>query len=181
MYENQWKVKAEVKEVALIEPKEAGNWPSLAVKFEYAEENGTDAGDLKTTTSFMYFTEKAIQYTEENLRTLGWDPIKNSWQIDDMIATNAIIGARVQLVLEEEEYEGKRRIRVKFINALGGKLKGIEPKAASDFTRTLQKRLGVSAKPKTMATATAAKPAPRAEPAPTRSAIAADDPDNIPF
>ena len=43
-----------------------------------------------------------------------------------------------------------------FFHALGGKLKGIEPKAASDFTRTLQKRLGVSAKPKTMADLAAA-------------------------
>lgn len=179
MYENQWKVEGEVKDVALIEPKEAGNWPSLAVKFEYAQ-TSEDGGELKTITAFMFFTEKAIQYTEEDLRTLGWDPIKESWQIDSLIESKAIIGAKARLVLAEEEYQGKRHVKVKFINPLTAKLKGMEAKPVSDFTKALQKRLGVSGKPKPAAAAkpATAKTAPPPEAAP---AMAADDPDNIPF
>lgn len=175
MYENQYRVEGEVVDVALNEPKEAGQWPSLAVKFRYSEEEGMDAGRPKFITAYMYFTEKAIQFTEENLRTLGWDPIKNSWQIDELVSTQSIIGVRASLVLEAGEYNGKPQTKVKFINAIGGgKLKSVDPQSAFDFTRALQKKLGVSGKPRPMAAA-----APK--PAPTRQTAPIADDDNIPF
>jgi len=140
---NDIRVEGEVVEVSMVEPKEGGEWPSLAIRFAYM------FGEPETKrhiTTFKFLTPAAIEYTEKDLITLGWDPTKNNWGLDDLIDTKAIVGVRVNLVLGYEEYQGKSHLKVKFINALGGALKGkIEGPAVTDWTKKLRARLGVSA------------------------------------
>ena len=173
MREGQFRATARVIDVGMIEPKESGQWPSLAIQFEYESEEGA----RKTITDYRYFTDKALPYTEAALRTLGWDPIEHSWDIQSMLDTRAIVGAEASLVIEPETYEGKTRLKVKFVDAVGGMGKKADVEIVSDFTRALQKKLGFA--PRSAARPAATKPAPRSA-APAAAAPAADD-DGIPF
>lgn len=139
----------------------------LAITFEHRTE-----GVPSAPTSYLYFTDACMEMTEKALRTLGWDPIENQWGIDDMITMGAIIGAKASLVCAWEEWEGKNRFKVKFINEPGGGgavKERLSSDEASSFTSALRQRLGVTGGAKKKK---AAKPAP--------AAVGADD-DEIPF
>jgi hypothetical protein len=77
----------------------------IAVMFELS---GEHAG--RTLTWFGYFTDETVDRTFESLRHCGWDT-------DNIVDALGQIGANeVELVVEEETYEGKTRDRVKFVN-----------------------------------------------------------------
>jgi hypothetical protein len=57
-----------------------------------------------------YFTDGAIERTVESLRHMGYD----GGDLADMKLTE-----RVELVIEPEEYKGKVRDRVKWVNKIG--------------------------------------------------------------
>lgn len=126
--------------------------------------------DPRYVTAYRFFTEAALPYTEADLRSLGWDPVANSWALDLLISSDHLVGAKASLVCAYEEYEGKKRLKVKFINAPGGGAvkDRMTVDEASDFTRRLRGRLGVTG---------GAAPRPQAVPA----AVAEADDDPIPF
>lgn len=64
-------------------------------------------------TWFGYFSEKTIDRTFESLRYLGWEG-------DDLADLRGVDRNDVSIVLEEEVYEGKSRIKVRWINRGGG-------------------------------------------------------------
>lgn len=65
--------------------------------------------DGKHITWFGYFTDGALDRTLESLRHCGWD--------SDSLAELDNLGANeVELVCEDEEYEGRWRTRVKWVN-----------------------------------------------------------------
>ena len=57
-----------------------------------------------------YFTDGTIERTVESLRHMGYD----GGDLNDMKLTE-----RVELVIEPEEYKGKVRDRVKWVNKIG--------------------------------------------------------------
>lgn len=61
---------------------------------------------------FGYFTTKTWERTVEALRLCGWKgtDLENLGSLDQ----------KVELVIEHEEYEGKTRARVQWVNKLGG-------------------------------------------------------------
>lgn len=126
--------------------------------------------DPRHVTGYLFFTDASIPITEKALRELGWDPVVNSWGIEQMIEMNLLVGAKASLVCAYEEYEGKKRLKVKFINAPGGAAvkDRMTPAEVFDFTRRLRGRLGVTG---------GAAPRPQAVPA----AVAEADDDSIPF
>ena len=79
----------------------------------------TDAGDI---TWIGYLSDKAMPYTEANLATMGYDGESAS----------SVKGARIQIVVEHEEYEGKVQARVKYINEAGGGLARFTPMSPSE-------------------------------------------------
>lgn len=64
-------------------------------------------------TWYGYFTEKTFDRTIESLRILGWDG-------DDLSDLTGLDRNEAQAVIEEDEYDGKLRLKVQWINAKGG-------------------------------------------------------------
>lgn len=66
-----------------------------------------------TITWYGYFTDGTTERTLESLRLLGWAG-------DDLFDLSGIGSTEVRIVIEEDEYEGKVRLKVRWVNAIGG-------------------------------------------------------------
>ena len=83
----------------------------VAVQFKIEE--GESIG--QRITWFGYFSEKTHERTIQALRYCGWEGHDFTRITNDDIRKNL-----VQLVIDEEEYEGKLRTKVQWVNRLGG-------------------------------------------------------------
>lgn len=106
--------------------------PQLWVKFE--TEHGTING-------WFAMTDRAIQYTVEKVRNMGFD----GHNFADLNKEPAILaGKEVTITVSNEEYKGKIRAKVQFVDSPdsdGGKPKKDDDaaKAASRFDALLRK------------------------------------------
>ena len=87
-----------------------GGTPGIIVYFK------NEHGDMDTT---MWVTEKTAVFVSKNLTTLGFDTSLlggDDWlsQLENVGAT--IKGNRVKIVCDEETYQGKTEVKVKWIN-----------------------------------------------------------------
>lgn len=62
---------------------------------------------------FGYLSENALPYTVEAMTALGWSG-------DDVTDLKGITANEVQIVVDSEEYEGRTRSKVQYVNKLGG-------------------------------------------------------------
>lgn len=98
--------------------------------------------------AFLYFSEKAWQRSVEALKVCGWDGV-------DFATLDGLGSTEVEIVVDEEVYEGKVRYKVKWINPSGGGgSPGMEEGAARAFAAKMNARVkslapskGKSAKP----------------------------------
>ncbi len=119
---------------ALAESGEHKDTPQIIVQFQDLNND--------TITAYLFCTEKAWPYTAEKLCTLGWDPVKRGYRFEELNADpSPIVGNFVEIVVDEEEYEGKKRNKVKFINPTGGRIERMEPAAAVSFAERLRRRI----------------------------------------
>jgi hypothetical protein len=81
----------------------------IAVLFEYVDKNG----EPDTITWFGFFTDAAADRTIEALRYCGWEG-------DDFGRLEGLDKNEVELVLENETYQGKERVKVQWVNRLSG-------------------------------------------------------------
>lgn len=65
--------------------------------------------DGQTITWFGHFTDKTLERTLDSLRHMGWQS-DNIAELDDL-GTN-----EVEIVIDEEEYDGKVRSKVRWVN-----------------------------------------------------------------
>lgn len=74
-----------------------------------------DEGDCfgQRITWYGYFTERTTERTLDSLRHLGWAG-------DDLFNLDGVDQNEVSIVVEEEEYDGKTRLKVQWVNAKGG-------------------------------------------------------------
>lgn len=77
----------------------------IAVMFELT--SGEHAG--QSITWFGYFTENTVDRTLDSLRHCGW-------QGDNLAELDSLDANEVELVLGEEEYDGKVRTKVQWVN-----------------------------------------------------------------
>lgn len=140
----------------------------IAVMFRITE--GLHEG--KHITWFGFFTEGTLDRTLESLRHCGWD--------SDSLAELDSLGANeVDLVIEDETYEGKTRSRVKWVNRVS-KL-ALKEQMTPDQVKAFAARLrGKTVASKQKYTAGASAPKPRAAQQQTMPDYAHDDSD-IPF
>lgn len=127
-------------------------------------------------THWAYLSDAAVQYTVELLEGLGWDTLADDFQIAALDRTDRLVGKIAEVVVHDEEYDGKVRRKIKYLNAPGGAagpdaMETTEAKALSAKLRQtiIAKRGGVApsasrgpAKPATPPRSTAA---PAAAPA----------------
>lgn len=77
----------------------------VAIQFDVNGERVTYYG--------FFGTDKQTEFTVKALRTCGWTG-------DDLTAIQ-LSTAPVELVVEEQEYNGQPQVRVKYVNPIGGK------------------------------------------------------------
>jgi hypothetical protein len=101
-----WKVKARARKDSWDLGK-SGDKECVAVLFDYVDQNG-EAGSIQW---WGYFTDKTWERTLESLRYMGW-------QGDDLGSLDSLDANEVELVLDEEEYQGKKSTKVQWVNRL---------------------------------------------------------------
>lgn len=92
--------------------------PFLAIVVE--DENG---GRL---THWAYLSDAAVMFTVKLLEDLGWDPVSDDMQISALDRTDRLVGKIAEVVVHDEEFDGKVRRKIKYLNAPGG---GVGPEA----------------------------------------------------
>ena len=103
--------------------------PQAAIEFELLEPGWPG----KRMTYFGSFSEAAFPHTAKALRASGWKGSDLSDMSGDML--------EVSLVIENEEYEGKTRAKVKWVNAPGGiNAKPLPPAEAKQFAQQMKAR-----------------------------------------
>lgn len=88
--------------------------PCLAVTFQ------TNCEEFQQIVAKIFLTPAAEKMAAKSLTAMGWNPDAHNWDIDDLIEKNLLIGRKCSLVCVEEEYEGKWRWQVKWINSTTG-------------------------------------------------------------
>lgn len=128
----------------------------VAVELQILDENFAGA----TITWFGYFTEETQERTFESLRTLGW-------KTDDLSNLDGINANEVKIVLKDEEYDGKWRLKVAWINKPGGlALKTpMNEQQARSFAAQMKGRAMASRRAAVAAGSTPAAPPPQTRPA----------------
>jgi len=99
-------VKARAREWALGQSNNGKD--QIAILFDIVA--GEHAG--KSITWFGYFTDATTERTLESMRHCGWDG-------DDFVSLDGLNANEVELVLDEETYEGKTRTKVQWVNRTG--------------------------------------------------------------
>ena len=71
-------------------------------------------------TYYGYLSAGALPYTMEALEVLGWDAKASGGRIDALNGSMLLVGAECQIEVEEEEFDGKKTLKVKWVNEIGG-------------------------------------------------------------
>lgn len=147
----------------------------VAVSLEVTDVDGNPTGERIAW--YGTFTEAAYPYTVKTLRVMGW-------RGDDLSDLSSIAGTPVSIVVQSEEYKGKVRQKVAFVNAPGGGAilkEQMTPDAAKSFADRMRSKIR-------MADAMEGKPRNNGAPAPkSRGGALSHEPpphtdsDEIPF
>ena len=144
--------------------------PFLWVDFEFVDLQD-DKGEPIDIRHYFYLTDNTIEYAMRDVKTLGYEG--NIFDLADQ--KPGIQGAQVRLTTAMEEYEGKTRAKVKFINAKdstggGGAVTPLDSDALKKLEAKLKPKMKViEAKAKTVAPA---KPAAKTEKAASQPSFA---------
>ena len=155
---------ATAKTVDLGQSAEKGT-PYVSILFE--TEQGEDL------TAFLYLSDAALERTVRTLREVF------GFNDDFGTVKEQVTGKQASIVVEAEEYEGKSRMKVKWINTVGGG-SGKPLENASTLLAQLSakaKRIPAAAPAATRTAAPTARPAPAAKPAPAPKPAAVGDGD----
>jgi hypothetical protein len=117
---------------AKADKKGANKTPCVTVALKITE--GTFEGEKVY--SDLWLTEKPFDRSIESLRNLGWKG-------DDLRDLSTVNG-ECEVVLEEEEYNGKVQTKVKWINALGGGKPKLEATELGTLADSLKSRIQAS-------------------------------------
>ncbi len=143
---------AVVKEIGVGESK--NKLAQVAIKFgpyEIEGDDGFETIESESITGFfmLQYKDRAVnQKTIDNLREVfpEWDGKDVFWLEDhqyEEIDGSTLVGKEVQIVVDAEEYEGKTRTRVKYLNPKGSQHGGIK-KADPDTRRRISAALGAA-------------------------------------
>ncbi len=103
---------------------------SQQIMVQFADANGDGI------TAYLACSEAAWQYTEEKLRTLGWDAPKNGYRFEELnLDPSPLKGQRVRITVKEETYKGKTRAKVDGIWPLFERMEAGEAKSFAEKLR----------------------------------------------
>ena len=133
----------------------------------------TDQGEELN--AYLYLSDAAVERTVKTLREVF--AFDNSFES----VVQQVTGKPCSIVVEAEEFEGKTRMKVKWVNTVGGSA-GKPLENAGTLLAQLSakaKRIPAAAPAATRTAAPAARPAPSAKPAPAPKPADVDD--DVPF
>jgi hypothetical protein len=130
-----------------------------------------------TITAYLSCSDAAWQYTEEKLRAIGWNPVDHGYRFEELNQEpSPCAGNQCQITIQQEEYEGRKRLKVGFINPPGGlPVERMEQAEAQAFAAQLRARL--LGQPQAATSTTSKRPTVP----PKRSAQSTDADGDIPF
>lgn len=104
----------------------------VAVEFKVLTEGAAE----QSLTWYGYFTDGAIEKTIESLRNCGW-------QGDDLSQLDGLGANEVDIVVEDETYEGKTTARVQWVNKVGALAikTPLTPDRAKSFAAAMKDRI----------------------------------------
>lgn len=131
----------------------------------------TEQGDELT--AYLYLSDAAVERTIKTLREVF--AFDNNFES----VVQQVTGKPCSIVVEAEEYEGKTRMKVKWVNSVGGSsAKPLENSATLLAQLSAKaKRIPAAAPAAARTAAPAARPAPAAKPAPAPKPAAVEDGD----
>lgn len=114
--------------------------PQLAVTFEIQHTSDAGAKQTSRMTWFGYLTEAAVDRTLQACRYMGWDDSTNGAAALEALTTGKadLTKNEVELDIQEEDYEGKKQIRIAFVNRIGGGGKKIAVTTSSPLMNVLK-------------------------------------------
>jgi len=95
---------AEVIDHGLTETRNTGT-PQVAVRFR------TDHGEI---TGYFFLTDRAIEHTVEKLHAMGFRG-RSFAELNN----NVLVGNRCSITVQHEEYQGRTKARIAFVNEEG--------------------------------------------------------------
>jgi hypothetical protein len=127
-------------------------------------------------------TDKTFDRTMESLEFLGWDPAAHQGDLMSLHCTNALKGARAEIVVEDASYTNDKGLqveatRVAWVNGDGVRADAMPEEEARAFASALRARVLARKGPRP-----STRPGPAKATARTATPAAADTPDDeIPF
>lgn len=155
-YERQFKVTGKVISSGL--GRASTGTEQVCVLFAYK----APSGEERTINWYGYFSERAVEYADEALTNMGWNPAENAYAYNLLNGDDSpLIGKTAQLVLDyepDDQSETGERLKVKFVNRGGGGLglkERMSPEDAAAFAARRRAMAGgapvASARPKPVA------------------------------
>lgn len=158
---------------------EAGenNTPYIRIPLVIDEEGDCEGDDLV----FQgWLTDKSFDRTIKNLaEVFDWDGDLDA--LAKQLKTGHFVGKPCQVVLEEEEYNGKKSIKIKWLNRADGGGKSMESTKAQGFAARFSERAKKAAASAGDAPKPATRPSPFAKPPPKADPHLDVPEDAIPF
>lgn len=124
-----------------------------------------------------YLTEKSTEFTVKALRAMGW-------QGDDLADLSTVGTKDCNILTDEEEYKGKYKVKVKYVNELGGRGVALGEKLTPEQARAFAAKMrglviaagGGKASPPATRPSPATRPISRATPEGTRAVLGSAQP-----
>ncbi len=111
--------------------------------FDSLADRETGKNALGRITHYRYFTDRGFEYAVQTLVDFGWDP-KERWQQVaelDKGDKSPLAGKECEAVLASEEHEGKKRLKVKWLNGPNRTFEPVKEAVDSDSLTTLGDRM----------------------------------------
>ena len=163
LIKNPGRYTATVESAELGQSEKGTPFVSLLCKTEQGEE----------LTAYLYLSDAALERTTKTLREVF--AFDNNFES----VVQQVTGKPCSIVVEAEEYEGKTRMKVKWVNSVSGSSAKPLDNAASLLAQlsAKAKRIPAAAPAATRTAAPTARPAPAAKPAPAANPVAVGDGD----
>lgn len=114
--------------------------PYVWVDFVFDEVTADDGGQLGVR-AYLYLTDKNFPYVLEKLANIGWHG-KSIDELDTETNEKILVGRKARLTGDMEEYEGKMRPKVNFINDPdSGSDKPIDKKELTTLAKKLDAKI----------------------------------------
>lgn len=107
------------------------------VRVEFVREDGAEAD------AAFWLSEKAWEYTEEKLATLGWNASEHNYEIAQLNQDpSPLAGTPCRIQVRETEWNGKTRLEVSNVYPVdGGPAARMDEKAAAAFGKAWRKKV----------------------------------------